>query len=63
MRNNSDWSNEFSFEGFEGENNTEVNENILGDAHEALTRFYQKETRRSKAVKPKKPYWQESREY
>lgn len=60
LKHSSDWSNDFSYEGFEDTNN---NHEILGDAHEALNRFYQKETRRSKAVKPKKPYWQENREY
>lgn len=56
MKHNSDWSNKFSYEGFEDTNN---NEELMGDAHEALNRFYQKETRRSKTAKQKKFSWQE----
>ena len=55
MKNNNDWANDFSYEGFE---DTNYNEAILGDAHEALTRFYQKETRRSKTTKQKKHCWE-----
>jgi len=55
LKHDSDWSNDFSYEGIEKTNN---NDEILGDAHEALTRFYQKETRRSKTAKQKKHCWQ-----
>lgn len=56
LKHNGNWSNEFNYEGFE--NNTINNDKILGDAHEALTCFYQKETRRSKTLKQKKHCWQ-----
>ena len=51
------WLNDFGDEGFEKTSNSEE---ILGDAHEALSRFYQKETRRSKTAKQKKYCWQEN---
>lgn len=54
----SDWSNEFGFESYEkGEIKKTYNE-IPKDSYEALTRFYQKESRRSKTSKQKKHCWQ-----
>jgi hypothetical protein len=55
LKHDSDWSYKFSYEGFEKKSN---HEDVLKDAHEALTRFYQKETRRSKTLKQKKHCWQ-----
>ena len=55
--NSSEWLNEFSHEVYEKK--SENREDILGDAHEALNRFYQKETRRSKTAKQKKFCWQD----
>lgn len=54
---NSDWSSEFSYENFEHKNIVEVKEDILKDSYEALTRLYQKETRRGKIAKQKKQCW------
>lgn len=54
LRNHNDWAIEFSYEGIE---ETNKNEAILGDAHEALTRFYQKASKRSKTAKQKKHCW------
>ena len=53
--NSNDWSNDFNYDDFETKSN---NENILSEAHEALNRFYQKESKRSKTTKQKKHCWQ-----
>jgi hypothetical protein len=57
-KNDYDWEKESGFGEFEKRNNTEIDDDILTDSYEALSRFYQKENRRSKTVKQKRNCWQ-----
>jgi len=53
-----DWKHQFGFGEVEIERSYEVNEEIATDSYEAMTRFYQKENKRSKTSKQKKLCWQ-----
>ncbi len=55
LKHNDTWSLDIDYE----ENKEEKDkEDLLGYAQEALSRFYQKENKRSKTVKQKKHCWQ-----
>jgi len=59
LKNNDyEWKQEFSFGDYESGKHTEINDDVLKDSFEALTRLYQKETRRSKTGKQRRDCWQ-----
>jgi len=55
----SNWSREFNIDELESVNQKKNSENLLDDAYDALNKFYQKETKKSKlTAKRRKQAWQ-----